>query len=76
METIRNVLDEAFRGRDFDLLLGDFLDAFYRSEKTDRQKMIEECPYGEGLGNRQERLAFAAAATHKLANDYGLSVLT
>jgi len=74
MDTIKKVLEEASRGGDFDLLLGDFLDAFYRSEKPARQEMINGCPFGAALQNRPEHLAFAAASAHKLANDYGLSV--
>ena len=74
METMRRVLQNTAEGKDFYLLLGDFLDAFYRADNTQRQVMIETIPCEVGLTNRQEHLAFAASTAHKLANDYKLDV--
>jgi len=74
METMRKVLYNTAEGKDFYLLLGDFLDAFYRADNTERQKMIDEPPCEIGLQNGVEHLAFAASAAHKLANDYKLIV--
>jgi hypothetical protein len=70
MDTMRDVLKNAAAGQDFHLLLGDFLDEFYRADAVSRQKMIADCPDGDA----PETLPFAAAAAHKLANDFGLAV--
>ncbi|MCL2212457.1 MAG: hypothetical protein FWB93_01300 [Oscillospiraceae bacterium] len=74
METMRKVLQNTALGKDFYLLLGDFLDAFYRAENSERQAMIKEIPCETGLQCPQEILAFAAATAHKLANEYKLDV--
>ena len=73
MNSIHLVLKKASAGEDFYLLLGDFLDEFYRSGQTVRQEMIAGRP-GEMAGGRREILGFAASVAHKLANDYGLVV--
>ena len=70
METMRSVLENAAKGQDFHLLLGDFLDAFYRADTTTRQAMIDARP-GHIV---QSSLPYAAATVHKLANDHGLAV--
>ena len=74
MDSIRRVLDSTADGGDFHLLLGDFLDEFYRAPKETKQQMIIESPSGDGLQCKREWLSFAAATAHKLANDYGLNV--
>jgi hypothetical protein len=67
---MRGVIDNAAKGQDFHLLLGDFLDAFYRADASTRQAMIDVRP-GSGV---PDKLPYAAAAAHKLANDYDLAV--
>ena len=74
IDTICKVLENARKGADFYLLIGDFLDEFYKAEQMTQQAMINEPPAGNALENKQEYLSFAAATTHKLANDYELSV--
>lgn len=74
MDTIQDILINTQKGEDFYLLLGDFLDEFYRSDQSVQQRMIESPPYGNALNNQPEHLSFAAATAHKLANDYGLAV--
>jgi hypothetical protein len=65
MDTMHKVLAGAAAGQDFYLLLGDFLDEFYRADAATRQKMIAERP----ADATSESLAYAAATAHKLAND-------
>ena len=73
MDSIKQILDNTQKGGNFYLLLGDFLDEFYRApDKETRQKMISDPPSSEGLLCRRELPAFAAATAHKLANDYNL----
>jgi hypothetical protein len=67
---MRGIIENAARGQDFHLLLGDFLDAFYRAGRPARQAMIDARP-GESMPGV---LPYAAAAAHKLANDHGLAV--
>ncbi|MCL2088986.1 MAG: hypothetical protein FWH14_05850 [Oscillospiraceae bacterium] len=74
MNTICNVLLNTRKGDDFYLLLGDFLDEFYRSNKTARQLMIDDPPCENAMNNTGEHLSFAAATAHKLANDYFLNI--
>ena len=74
MDSIRKVLDNTQSTGDFHLLLGDFLDEFYKAPNEVRQKMISAPPSRLGLQCKRELLAFAAATAHKLANDYGLNV--
>ena len=74
MDSIRNLLDETHDGGDFYILLGDYLDAFYRAPIDIKDAMISEPPSGRGLCCKRELLAFAAATAHKLANDYNLNV--
>jgi len=74
MESVRLVLDNTRGGGNFHLLLGDFLDKFYQAPNCIKQFMINEPPSGIGLQCERELLAFAAAAAHKLANDYKLEV--
>ena len=74
MNTVRKVLENTAAGEDFYLLLGDFLDEFYRSDKDTKQKMIAEEPRSRSLETLREHLSFAAATAHKLANDYSIPV--
>ena len=67
---MRGVIENAAKGQDFHLLLGDFLDAFYRAYPTEQQVMLDARPED----TVPDVLPFAAAAAHKLANDYGLPV--
>lgn len=52
-----------------DLLLGDFLDEYYRAGCEDRLLMLAEPPEDILL---REQIAFLAATAHKLSNDDGL----
>ena len=70
MDTMHSVIENAARGQDFYLLLGNFLDDFYRADKEARRAMIAARP-DDAL---PALLPYAAAAVHKLANDYGLDV--
>ena len=70
MDTMRGVIENAAKGQDFYLLLGDFLDAFYRADTATRQAMIDARPDDDA----PDALPYAAAAAHKLANDHGLAV--
>jgi len=70
VDTMHGIIENAAKGQDFHLLLGDFLDAFYRAGPEARQAMIEARP-GDAM---PDLLPYAAAAAHKLANDYGLDV--
>ena len=72
--SIRQVLDNTGSGGNFYLLLGDFLDEFYKAADKERQNMISEPPSGIGQKCERELLSYAAATAHKLANDYGLDV--
>ena len=74
MDSIRQVLDNTKNGGDFHLLLGDFLDEFHRAPNETKQRMLSEPPSEVGSQCRRELLSFAAAATHKLANDCALDV--
>ena len=72
------LLGNTLNGADFYILLGDFLDEFYRAPASEKQKMICDPPLPPHL--RPEELsgreihAFAAATAHKLANDFCLEV--
>ena len=70
MNTMRGVLENAAKGQDFYLLLGDFLDAFYRADTAARQAMVNPRP-GAAM---PDMLPYAAATAHKLSNDHGLAV--
>jgi calcineurin-like phosphoesterase family protein len=68
-DSIRHISLQTNAGEDFYLLLGDFLDEFYRSLPEVRGKMLTEPP--EDMKKR-EYVPFLASTAHKLANDYGL----
>jgi hypothetical protein len=70
---IDTVILATSEGGNFHLLLGDFLDEFYRANQATQQRMLDSSPLGiEGIPNRY--LAYAAATAHKLANDFGIDV--
>jgi hypothetical protein len=72
--TMKNVLaDTLALGGDFYIKLGDFLDEFYSADWETKGRMIAERP-AETPQMKREFLPFAAAAAHKLANDFGLDV--
>ncbi|MDR3012436.1 MAG: hypothetical protein LBU70_04420 [Chitinispirillales bacterium] len=73
MLTISQAMEQLNRGEDFYIVLGDFLDEFYRQNSSTRQAMIDEEPIGH-TRVRREHAALFAASTHKLADDYGLAV--
>ena len=70
MNSIYNISRATNAGSDFYLLLGDFLDEFYKSAPNIRAEMIRDRP--EGMGS-PELIPFLAAAAHKLVNDYNLN---
>ena len=74
MDSIAKVLDKTRSGGDFHLLLGDFLDEFYRIPDEAKREMISEPPSGVGMQCERELLSYAAAVAHKLANDHKLDV--
>ena len=64
---VQTIAIETLAGRDFYLSLGDFLDEFYRADKSSRVDMIKNPP---DFSFTDENLAYLAASIHKLANDY------
>jgi hypothetical protein len=70
MESVYKVSLDTNAGGDFYLLLGDFLDEFYRTAPELRAEVICEGP--EDM-DKPEYVPFLASAAHKLANDYGLA---
>jgi hypothetical protein len=76
MFSLKQLIDRTKNGEDFYLLLGDFLDEFYRSSQSDQQVMINDGPLLSESSVAREWLGFAASTAHKLANDYGLVVPT
>jgi len=73
MITVSQAMEQLSGGEDFYIVLGDFLDEFYRSDAAARLSMIAETPKTRANVLREHAALFAAAA-HKLANDYGLEV--
>ncbi len=71
MSSIGYISREANAGSNFYLLLGDFLDEFYRASTDARADMLRGAP--EDIDGRLELVPFLAATAHKLANDYGLT---
>jgi hypothetical protein len=69
MDSIDNVAKNTNEGGDFYLLLGDFLDAFYKAPPDIRTQMICQPPKDM---DRREYVPFLASTAHKLANDCGL----
>ncbi|MCL2767565.1 MAG: hypothetical protein FWE49_02430 [Synergistaceae bacterium] len=69
MENINNISKKANAGEDFYLLLGDFLDTFYKALPEIQMQII--CDPPEDM-DKQEYVPFLASTVHKLANDYSL----
>ena len=67
---VRFIIENMAQGRDFYLCLGDFLDAFYSADQSERPTMLEAPP---DFSVHPEQLAYLASAVHKLANDYGIA---
>jgi hypothetical protein len=70
MDSIRGISRNTNAGGDFYLLLGDFLDEFYRAPPHVQAQMLREAP---GDMKSPELVPFLAAAAHKLANDHELA---
>jgi len=73
MLTISQAVEQLNRGENFYIVLGDFLDEFYRRDSAARRSMIADAPPA-GASVSREHAALLAATAHKLANDYGLEV--
>ena len=69
MESLYNLSVRANMGDDFYLSLGDFLDAFYRSDSDTQANMIAATPVDM---EKPELVPLLAATAHKLAIDFGL----
>ena len=73
MITISQAIEQLSGGENFYIVLGDFLDEFYRRDSAARQVMIaQEPPVYANVS--PEHAALFAACAHKLANDYKLTV--
>ena len=70
MDSLSLVLKRNKYGEDFYILMGNFLDEFYKADANIKSEMINEKP--TEFKEYKEYLPFAAATAHKLANDYGL----
>jgi len=66
-------MEQLAGGESFYIVLGDFLDEFYRVDGTARTAMLADAPSTAARVPR-EHAALLAASAHKLANDYGLPV--
>ncbi|MCL2689204.1 MAG: hypothetical protein FWE57_05085 [Chitinispirillia bacterium] len=73
MFTISRAMEQLSCGESFYIVLGDFLDEFYRVESITRNAMLADAPSAAAVVSREHAALFAAAA-HKLANDYRLPV--
>ncbi|MCL1805310.1 MAG: hypothetical protein FWG28_04845 [Clostridiales bacterium] len=67
MDSIYNISIQARAGADFYLLLGDFLDCFYRADPETQASMIAVPPDDM---ERPEYVPFLASTAHKLAIDH------
>jgi len=70
MENIYNISVRSNLGEDFYLLLGDFLDAYYRTSSDNRKDMLMKPPVDMEY---PEYVPFLAATAHKLALEYDIS---
>jgi hypothetical protein len=68
-DSIHGISVNANAGYDFYLLLGDFLDEFYRAAPDKKAQMLSAPP--ADMLNRVY-VPFLASAAHKLANDFGI----
>jgi hypothetical protein len=73
MLTVTRAMRRLGGGEDFYIVLGDFLDEFYRRGAAERASMLAEVPT-VGADVPREQAALFAATAHKLANDYDLEV--
>jgi len=69
MDTIHEISAKTNEGANFYLLLGDFLDSFYRADDEKKIEMIAKSP--EDMA-KPEYVPFLAAMAHKLADDFEL----
>ena len=72
MRTVLELSRRLNEGQPLSILLGDFLDEFYRADDSKRLAMIKAVP--EPIDEPDFLGPFLAAAIHKLANDHGLPV--
>jgi len=70
MDTIYNISARTNAGADFYLLLGDFLDSFYRSPDNEKAVMIAYAPIDMV---KPEYIPFLASVAHKLADDFDIT---
>ena len=74
MYSISELLHESNNGKNFDILFGDFLDIFYRIDKSFQIMIINDCPSDIDIEKHPVNAALLASAVHKLANDHNLPV--
>lgn len=70
METIYDISTKTNAGADFYLLIGDFLDSFYRMTDKEKTRVLSIAPNDM---TKPEYIPFLASATHKLADDFGIT---
>ena len=68
---IGDVFKNIYKGEDFYICLGNFLDEFYKKDNCGKTKMIEDEPE---YNISTEQKAFLASTVHKLANDFQIDV--
>jgi hypothetical protein len=73
MVSIKQIFENVRAGKVFNLCFGDFLDGFYTASSEVKQAMISEEPSRYSFIEKPIYV-YAAAAVHKLANDYNLLV--
>jgi hypothetical protein len=71
MNSIKRIAYETNAGGDFYLLLGDFLDEFYKAATESQAEMLREAPDDM---RSPELVPFLAATAHKLADDFTLTL--
>ena len=69
METIHDISAKTNAGADLYLLLGDFLDSFYRAADKEKAAMFSVAPDDM---SKPEYVPFLASAVHKLADDFDI----
>ena len=74
MTTIKKVIQNTMVDSEFHIHLGNFLDEFYRATRQKKQNMLVDSPLSHAEEVNREFIAYVAATTHKLANDYNLEV--
>ena len=74
MTTIKNVIENTIADSQFHIHLGNFLDEFYKADEQQQHDMIHDSPLNLTSKVATEHIAYVAATTHKLANDYNLMV--